>query len=125
MLRATANPRFRVSRRSESDSLRTKNVTAVRTSPTTTTPNVRKMRAWSPPRPRRGSSAGRASTVSITLRLREAELLHGHGRDAERVHLQPDHVVPQPDEVGRVVERHERGLAQDALLGTLVRVLAE
>src|SRR5688572_15670142 len=112
MLRATANPRFRVSRRRESVSLRTKNVTAVSTSPTTTTPNVRKMRAWRPPRPRRGPSAGCASAVPIALRLLEAELFHGQGRDSERVHLQADHVVPEPDEAGRMIERHERRLTQ-------------
>src|SRR6187431_3257300 len=116
MLRATANPRFRVSRRSESASLRTKNVTAVSTRPTTTTPNVRKMRAWSPPPRRRGSSAVCAASIPIALRLLEAELLHGQGRDPERVHLETDHVVPESDEAGRMVERDERRLPEDALL---------
>ena len=43
MLRATASPRFRVSRSRDSLSLRTKNVTAAATSPVTITPKVMKV----------------------------------------------------------------------------------
>ena len=58
-------------------------------------------------------------------RLRKAELLHGHRRNPERIHFQPDDVVPEADEARRMVEGHEGRFAEDCLLGALVRALAE
>src|SRR5216117_2728341 len=125
MLRATAKPRFRVSRSSESVSLRTKNVTAAETSPITITPKVMKIRAWRPARGRRGPSVAGASPFFIAPRPREAELLHGQRRDSQGVHFQSHDLFAQSDEAGRIVKRHEGSFAKDQLLGALVGALAQ
>src|SRR5262245_29677950 len=124
MLRATAKPRFFVSRRSESLSLRTRNVTPAATSATTMMPNVTKIRVWSPVFSRGGVSAVGAASITL-VRFGEVQLLDLDRGDSERIHLEPGHVVANADEARRVVERHERSREQDRLLGPAVRVHAD
>src|SRR6185312_14414641 len=108
MLWAMAKPFSRVWSRSDSLWFRTTYTSETPTRPTTISPNVRTILACSPNRRPPGGSADRLAGLTLVGRFSNPELLHGKGRDSERVHLEPRNLFGQPDE-GRGVEEGNQG----------------